>query len=100
MCFVALPVTLLRHKLKEDRLSSLRMIAITCDSDRPKFRFDHRELLIITFELSNSFARVGCYAKFVLDDSNKINISAIYVEHQSVIFLRPAYVWQNKSWYQ
>ena len=37
-CFVDLPVTLLRHRLNEDRFSSLRMIAITCDSDKSKFR--------------------------------------------------------------
>jgi hypothetical protein len=31
-------VTLLRHRLNEDRLSSERMMVITCDSDKPKFR--------------------------------------------------------------
>jgi len=37
-CFVALPVTLLRQRLNEDRFSSVRMMAITCDSDKPKLR--------------------------------------------------------------
>ena len=37
-CFVDLPVTLLRQRLNEDRLSSDRMMVITCDSDKPKLR--------------------------------------------------------------